>query len=262
MKNSTSERSERGAMRRWMGAAIGAGMIALCSTTGCSTAPDEMQEAEPAATSEDALGRDPANCYFHHRYRKYNTTCTYASPPQRSAVENVATHVSGVGSCVGFAVAVGTLATTSVTIVLTPAAVAAGVGAVGSAAGCGLWISELLRGIIPTSCTTVEVQVTDRERSDRCAMACGGTQRVYNGDCYCGRVPLACNDPAPVVTPTPGACNVNWGDGCFNTTSCFVTTSGRANCSGTRTSARGSRVLNIEGNKYYSCTSSGWRACR
>ena len=55
-------------------------LAVLCSTTGCATAPEETPaEAEPSATSEDALGRDPANCYFHHRYRKYNTTCTWAN---------------------------------------------------------------------------------------------------------------------------------------------------------------------------------------
>lgn len=246
----------------FMGAALVAAVVGLCSTTGCSSAPEETSD-DNAKASEDALGRDPANCYFHHRYKKWNTQCTYgnATWDQRSALENAATHLSGVGACAEFGITIAGAIAGTFTVVLTPASIGAAALAAGSAAGCGLYITDVLRNIIPTSCVTWEVAPSDFERSSHCAMACGGSERLYNGDCYCGRTPLACQDlPAPQTTPTP-CTTTSTTDGCFNTTSCPLQ-SGRANCSGTSNASTSSTAINVEGTKYYKCTPQGWRACR
>jgi hypothetical protein len=239
-------------------------IAALCSTVGCTSAVQGEDDIE-AVSTEDALGRDPGNCYFHHRLRRWHTQCTYgnATYQQRSAIENAATHASGIGACAEFVVTAAGAAAGTVTVVLTPASIGAAALAAGSAAGCGLYITDILRNIIPTSCVTWEVTPTDRERTDRCAMACGGTERVYDGDCYCGRVPLACTDaPRPTGTPTPATCgSTSTTDGCFGTSACPLTGAGRANCSGTAYASRGARTLNVEGTKFYSCTAAGWRAC-
>jgi hypothetical protein len=199
----------------FVGAAFIATMVGLCSTTGCSSAPEEDAE-EKATASEDALGRDPANCYMHHsKLRRWNVSCSYQAPPtpaQRDQLNDFLTHVSGIGSCVGVVVSIGALAGGTMTVVLAPASLAAAGAAVASAAGCGQYIGNALRGMLAGwSCTSFEVSVSYRDHYDTCAMACGGSQRLAsNLDCYCGRTPLACQDaPAPTGTPSPGTCHNN-----------------------------------------------------
>ncbi|MBX3263709.1 MAG: hypothetical protein KIS78_27560 [Labilithrix sp.] len=188
-----------------------AALLGLVTTVGCSSAPaDEVDE--DVASSEDALGQDPANCRFHHRYREWLTTCTYgnATLADQSAIVQAATHASGVGSCVDFVVTVAATAS-SASVGLVPLTVGGAARATATASGCALYIGTLLSQIIPTSCTSREITPSERKRGDVCAMACGGSQRLFNGDCYCGvGNPLACHDAAPTYTPTPGATS------CFN----------------------------------------------
>ncbi|MBX3187337.1 MAG: hypothetical protein KF764_23675 [Labilithrix sp.] len=193
-----------------------AGLLGLTTTVGCSSGPSSDDADEEAASSEDALGQDPANCRFNHRYREWRTSCTYgnATLAQQNAIVQAATHASGAYACSDFVVTVAATAA-SASVGLVPVTIGAASRAVVTAAGCGLYIGTLLQQIIPTSCTSWEITPTAQKRSDVCAMACGGSQRVYDGDCYCGvGNPLACKDPVPTYTPTapPGSC-FNRGNG-------------------------------------------------
>jgi hypothetical protein len=248
------------------GAAVLAVIAGLCSTVGCSSGPAE-EETEKASSSEDALGQDPANCVFHHRLRRWNTVCTYEAPPtpeQRDQVNDFLTHASGIGSCAGVVLSIGALVGGTMTVVMAPASLAAAGVAVASAAGCGQYIGNQLRALLAGwSCTSFEVTIANdaRERYDTCAMACGGSERLDQGNCYCGRTPLACQD-APQPTGTPPACgNTSTSDGCWNTSACPVTSAGRANCYGAANTQQGVTMFNVEGTKVYKCTAQGWRAC-
>ena len=187
-------------------------LVMVGSSAGC-TAP---VEEEPVAETESELGRDPAYCRDFSSYTTrydFNTSCTWNNPPTdvQNQVSNTINNLGGAGSCVGFVVSVATLATTSVTIVLSPLAIGAAASAGGSAVGCGAWIgTELARLTGGMRCTTTTSVRSEQRFSESCRVACGsyvprvvGGSNVATAQCFCAVRPLACTD-APVSTPTPG----------------------------------------------------------